>query len=186
MKKTILLSFLFVFSLFVSACNDDDDDDDNQPNTQNQEENTDPEFEAIISGALTDTISFTIDGGIQTDHSIIGSYVGVADLLNIVVMELPTGFQFTITGNRDSFGEGTYEASQQGGFGAYNNTGEGIAYLGTSCTIEITSTELLQDLVQAQYNATGTFSMTLENSSDSSQTIQIEGTFKNIPIGVNE
>lgn len=186
MKKTLLLSFIFMFSLLVVACNDDDDDDNGGPATQNPPENTDPTFTAIISGDITDTIFFTVPGGIFTDQTVLGSYVGVANLMTINVMELPTGYQLLLVGNRDSFGTGEFVAEGVGGFGAYNDTDLGRAYTATACTITLESTELVQDLVQATYNANGSFSMELEDASTPPSTIEINGTFENMTLSVNE
>lgn len=189
MKKTILLSFVFIFSLVVASCNSDDDDNNaGQPGgNNNPPANSDPAFTAIISGDITDTISFTVEGGIFKNHSIIGSYVGVVDLLTLNIMELPIGYQLNLAGQRSSFGEGDYVASQNGGgFGAYSDSDQNRAFLGTSCTITIESTELIQDVVQASYEANGSFTMTLEDMSTPARVIEINGTFENIPFSVND
>jgi len=189
MKKTILLSFVFIFSLFVASCNNDDDDNSSGPSggNNNPPANSDPAFTAIISGDITDTISFTVPDGIFKDQSIIGSYVGVVDLLTLNIMELPTGYQLNLAGQRSSFGKGDFVASQDGGgFGAYNDSDLNRAFSGTSCTVTIESTELVQDVVQASYNVDGSFSMTLQDNSTSPREIEINGTFENIPLSVNE
>ena len=189
MKKTMLLSFVFIFSLFVASCNNDDDDDSGGPSggNENPQGNTDPTFTAFISGDITDTISFTVPDGIFKNHTIIGSYVGVVDLLTINVMELPTGYQLNLAGQRSSFGEGDYIGSQDGGgFGAYNDSDQNRAFSGTACTVTIESTELIQDVVQASYEANGSFTMTLEDMSNPPRVIEINGTFENIPLSVNE
>jgi hypothetical protein len=187
MKKTILLSMVCVLSIMIGACNDDDDDNGgNDPNPNPPSENADPSFEAIISGAITDTIAFIIPDEIVTSESINGAYVGVANLLSITAIELPTGFQFSIVGNKDSWGTGDFVATGMGGgFGAYSDPNLGRSYLGTASTITITSSELLQDLVQATYRVDGSFTMTLADNNNPGSTIQINGTFENIVIGVN-
>jgi len=184
MKKTLLLSFIFMFSLLVVACNDDDDDD-NSPTTQNPPENTDPTFEAIISGDITDTIAFTVPDGIFTEQSILGSYVGVSNLLSLNIMELPTGYQINLIGNRDSFGEGDFEASGMLGYGGYVDTALGRAFVGTACTTTFDSVVLFQDVIQATYTVAGSFTMTAEDNSTPPRVIEINGTFENITIGVN-
>ena len=184
MKKTMLLSFVFLFSIFVTACNDDDDDD-NNPSTQNPPANADPSFTAIISGDITDTISFTVDGGIFTEQSILGSYSSALNFLSLNAMELPTGFQIGMVGNRDSFGEGDYTADGTLGYGGYTDNAQGRAFVGTACTVSFDSVVLFQDVVQATYTVHGSFSMTLEDTSTPPREIEIDGTFENITIGVN-
>lgn len=171
-----------MLSMMIAACKEDDDNGDpvNPP-----AENPEPSFTANISGDITDTISFTIVGGIQTTHSIIGSYASVSNLLSINVMELPMGYQFSLIGNKDGFGTGDFVASGDMGYGAYNDNDQGRNFLGTSATITIESSELLQNVVQATYLVKGSFSMTLEDNSTPPSQITIEGSFENVTIQVN-
>lgn len=187
MKKTILLSVVFMIPLFVASCNNNDDNGGGPSGGNNNPSgNTDPAFTAIISGDITDTISFTVEDGIFKNHTVLGSYVGVVDLLTINIMELPVGYQLSLAGQRSSFSEGDYVATQKGGYGAYNDPDLNRAFMGTECTITIESTDLIQDVVQASYDANGSFSITLEDMSTPPRVIEINGTFENMPLSVNE
>lgn len=172
-----------MFSLLAVACKKDNDDTDSSDLSQKY---GDPTVSIIISGEITDTVSFTLPGGVMTDHSISASYVGVADLLSLHIVELPTGFQFSFFGNRDYFATGDYEASGVSGYGAYNDPNADRTFIATSTTITISSMDLIQNIVQASYNANGSFSSTLEDPDDATKVIQIEGKFENITLSVNE
>lgn len=184
MKNTILLTPVLLFSLLTAACNNDDDG--NVPPAAPAEENGDPTVSVIISGDLTDTVAFTIPGGIMNEVAVSASYVGISNLLLLNFSELPTGFSFGFVGNRNTFGEGEFVASGIGGYGNYVDAAQERAYTGTSCTITLTSLTTVQDVVEATYDADGSFSATMEDMSTPPKVIQINGEFANISLHANE
>lgn len=182
MKKSLLLASILLFSLLVAACSSDDDN----PSDPTPPANSDPTVSITITGDVNDNVSFTIPGGVVNDVSVVGSFSGAADLLSLNIMKLPTGYSFSLIGNRESFGEGDYVASGMTGYGAYTDVAQNRIYVGTASTITLSSFTLLQDVVQATYSASGSFTATMEDTSTPPKVIQIEGTFENITLSVNE
>ncbi len=191
--KRILFSglILFLFSIFAVGCNSDNDDNSGPlGNNNNDPTDTtaaeDPTLTIILSGSTNDTITYTMTGGIATEQSIIGTHNPTAmGLLSINAAELPLGWSLNLIANTNAFGEGTFEASGVAGYGGLNNTSSGQGFIGTSSSITITELELVQDVVNATYNAWGSFELELEDQMNSGETVQATGTFSNISITVN-
>jgi len=190
--KRILFSglVLFLFSIFAVGCNNDDDDNSGPSGNNNTPPDTtaaeDPTLTIILSGSTNDTITYTMTGGIATEQSIIGTHNSAAlGLLSINAGELPLGWSFNLIANTSTFGEGTFEASGVVGYGGLNNTSTGEGFIGTSSTITITELELVQDVINATYNAWGTFEVDMEDQMNPGETVEATGTFSNISITTN-
>jgi len=190
--KRILFSglVLFLFSIFAVGCNNDDDDNSGPSGNNNIPPDTtaaeDPTLTIILSGSTNDTITYTMTGGIATEQSIIGTHNSAAlGLLSINAGELPLGWSFNLIANTSTFGEGTFEASGVVGYGGLNNTSTGEGFIGTSSTITITELELVQDVINATYNAWGTFEVDMEDQMNPGETVEATGTFSNISITTN-
>lgn len=182
MKKTLIFT-LFLSGLLVHAACKKDDQDPPPPSSNN---NPDVSFQAIISGDIVDTLSFTIPGAIVTDYSVVATYSGAIGILNMSVMKLPAEYQFGLNGTRDSFALGDFEGSEMMGYGSYTDAGLGRQFLATQSTITISSIETAQSVVNATYWANGSFSATMESTDSSPSIIQVEGSFENITLHVNE
>ena len=190
--KRILFSglVLFLFSIFAVGCNNDDDDNSGPSGNNNTPPDTtaaeDPTLTIILSGSTNDTITYTMTGGIATEQSIIGTHNSAAlGLLSINAGELPLGWSFNLIANTSTFGEGTFEASGVAGYGGLNNTSTGEGFIGTSSSITITELKLVQDVINATYNAWGTFEVNMEDQMNPDETVEATGTFSNISITVN-
>jgi len=191
--KRILFSglVLFLFSFLAVGCNNDNDDNSGPSgnNNNNPTDTTaaeDPTLTIIVSGSMNDTITYTMTGGIATEQSIIGTHNSTAmGLLSINAAELPLGWSLNLIANTNAFGEGTFEASGIVGYGGLNNTSSGQGFIGTSSSITITELELVQDVVNATYNAWGSFELEMEDQMNSGETVEATGTFSNISITVN-
>jgi hypothetical protein len=191
--KRILFSglVLFLFSFFAVGCNNDNDDNSGPSggNNNNPGDTTsveDPTLTIILSGSTNDTITFTMTGGIATEQSIIGTHNPAAmGLLSINAAELPLGWSLNLIANTSTFSEGTFEASGVAGYGTLSNTSSGEGFIATSSSITITELELVQDVVNATYNAWGSFELEMEDQMNSGETVEATGTFSNISITVN-
>jgi len=190
--KRILFSglVLFLVSVFAVGCNNDNDDNSGPSGSNNNPGDTtaveDPTLTIILSGSTNDTITYTMTGGIATEQSIIGTHNSAAlGLLSINAGELPLGWSFNLIANTSTFGEGTFEASGVAGYGGLNNTSTGEGFIGTSSSITITELKLVQDVINATYNAWGTFEVNMEDQMNPDETVEATGTFSNISITVN-
>ena len=179
MKKipTFLIATILIGSLF-SSCNTEKDDD----------KLPDAVFNATVTGAISQNISFTLPENVAGTEAVNGSYSGAADLFSMNAMNLGGAWQLGVSFSSGSFGVGTYDVAASSGF--TNPSLAQTSFSATSGTISISKSELYQGVGSGlggadDYFIDGTFTILMESADTPPQQIQVSGSFTGINIKVN-
>lgn len=179
-NKFLTLLALPLLLIIFTSCKKDNDNDPTEPDTL-----PDAVFNATISGDESETYAFTLPQGQAGTYAINGSHVSNVELFQMIVMEMPAGWQMSFAVNMENFGTGTYQMNQgQSDVSTYFNDVTGKAYISTSGTINITKADqYLEAGSQDGYYIEGNFTMQGIDSSTPPQQVTVSGSFEGIYIG---
>lgn len=174
---TLLVAFLFIGTLF-SSCNTTKDDD----------PLPDAIFNATVTGAINQVISFTLPENVAGTEAVNGSHNGTTDMFAMSAMNLTGAWQLGLFYNSDSFQTGTYDLTSTSGFA--NPSLSQAGFSATGGTITISKADLFQGVGSGvgaadDYFIDGSFTAIMETSETVPQQIQVSGTFTGINIKVN-
>lgn len=173
----LIVSFLLT-GAFFSSCNTTKDDD----------PLPDAVFNATVTGAINQVISFTLAENVAGTEAINGTHSGTTDMFAMNAMNLTGAWQLGLFYDSDSFQTGTYDLTSTSGF---NNPSQSQAgFSATSGSITISKADLFQGVGAGlggadDYFIDGSFTATMHSSETPPQEIQVSGTFTGINIKVN-
>lgn len=175
----IFLLALFTVTVIATSCN----------KTPDQDTLPDAVFNATVSGAINQVISFTLtENVVSGSEAINGSHSTATDMFSMSAMNLTGAWQLGIFYNSDVFQTGTYDILPLSGF--TNPSLAQAGFLATSGTMTISKADLYQDVgtgvgAADDYFVDGSFTMEMESSDVPPQEIQVSGTFTGISIKSN-
>ncbi len=174
----LLVATILIGSLF-SSCNQNDNDDDPLP---------DAVFNATVTGAVNQVISFTLPENVAGTEAVNGSFTSANDMFAMSAMNLAGAWQLGLFYGNNTWQIGTYDLTGTSGFTNPSQSQSG--FLATSGSITISKSELFQGVGSGvgaadDYFIDGSFTATMESSDTPPQQIQISGTFTGINIKVN-
>lgn len=174
-----MIATFFIGSFFYSCNTTKDDDDDTLP---------DAVFNATVTGAVNQVISFTLPENVAGSEAVNGSFSSAIDLFSMNAMNLSGAWQLGLSYNNSSFGVGTYDLAGTSGF--TNPSQAQTSFLATSGSITISKADLFQGVGSGvggadTYFVDGSFTAMMESSDTPPQQVQVSGTFSGITISVN-
>ncbi len=176
--STLIVSIL-VFGACMSSCKKENNTN-NQPATNTNNTAPDASFNAIITGDMSNSIDFTLPGGVADTRSINGSLISSAKLLQIIVLN-GSASTITLVASGEALTTGSFPM----------NTGNGAisSYTDGSNTFQSTSGTIKINNVQEHSSGMGGYisgevNMSMEEkSSSATRTISVSGTFSGVYIG---
>ena len=176
---TLVLASAFMLGAVFTSCNTNKDDDDKLP---------DAVFNAVVTGAVSQNISFTLPENVAGTEAVNGSYSGATDMFSMLAMNLGGAWQLSLAYNSSAFQTGTYDISTNCGF--TNPSLSQAGFLATGGTITISKADLFQGVGASlgaadDYFVDGSFTTTMASSETPPQQIQVSGTFTGINIKAN-
>ena len=178
-KQPLLGMLILVTAIMATSCN----------KTPDEDTLPDAIFNATVSGAVNQVISFTLtENVVSGTEAVNGSHSTTTDMFSMGAMELTGAWQFGIFYNSDVFQTGTYDILELSGFSNPSQAQAGFS--ATSGSITITKADLFQGVGSGvgaadDYFVDGSFTMEMESSDVPPLVIQVSGTFTGINIKSN-